>query len=75
MSLNIRILLWVAWLNGAELSLSANPLAYIAGFLMSTTVLLMAGARLGRLADHYRMGMLTRLAGVAMAAFGVLAVV
>ncbi|MBU2966976.1 HupE/UreJ family protein [Amphritea sp. 2_MG-2023] len=59
--------------HGAELPLAASPFAYIAGFLISTSALLFVGTRLGQLADHYRMGMLTRLAGIGMAAFGVLA--
>ena len=61
--------------HGAELPLAASPAAYIAGFLITTTVLLMAGSRLGQLADSYSMGMVSRVGGLAVAAFGVLTAV
>lgn len=61
--------------HGAELPLTANPVAYIAGFMISTSALLMAGTRLGQLAESYSLGMISRIAGVAVAAFGVLAAV
>ncbi|UTW04416.1 HupE/UreJ family protein [Amphritea atlantica] len=61
--------------HGAELPLAAQPVAYIAGFLITTSALLVAGTRLGQLADSYSMGLISRLAGVAVAAFGVLAAV
>lgn len=61
--------------HGAELPLAANPLAYIAGFLISTSALLFVGTRLGQLADSYSMGLISRIAGVAVAVFGVLAAV
>ena len=61
--------------HGAELPLAASPAAYIAGFLITTTVLLMAGSRLGQLADSYSLGLISRVGGLAVAAFGVLAAV
>jgi urease accessory protein len=61
--------------HGAELPLAVSPAAYIAGFLITTTVLLMAGSRLGQLADSYSMGMVSRVGGLAVAAFGVLTAV
>lgn len=61
--------------HGAELPLAVHPLAYIAGFLITTSVLLLAGTRLGQLADSYSMGLISRVAGVAVATFGVLAAV
>ncbi|MDO6561988.1 HupE/UreJ family protein [Amphritea sp. 1_MG-2023] len=61
--------------HGAELPLAASPLTYIAGFLITTTALLMAGTKLGQLADSYSMGLISRIAGVAVAAFGVFAAV
>ncbi|BBB26919.1 HupE/UreJ family protein [Amphritea japonica] len=61
--------------HGAELPLAVNPVAYIAGFLITTTVLLVAGTRLGQLADRYSLGMISRISGVAVAAFGVLSAV
>ena len=61
--------------HGAELPLAASPAAYIAGFLITTTVLLMAGSRLGQLADSYSMGMVSRVGGLGVAAFGVLTAV
>lgn len=61
--------------HGAELPLAGSPAAYIAGFLITTTVLLMAGSRLGQLADSYSLGLISRVGGLAVAAFGVLAAV
>ncbi len=61
--------------HGAELPLAASPAAYIAGFLITTTVLLMAGSRMGQLADSYSLGMISRVGGLGVAAFGVLATV
>ncbi|MBN0988946.1 HupE/UreJ family protein [Amphritea sp. ZJ14W] len=61
--------------HGAELPLAAHPVAYIVGFLITTSALLMAGTRLGQLADSYSMGLISRIAGVAVATFGVLAAV
>ena len=61
--------------HGAELPLAAHPVAYIAGFLITTSVLPVVGTRLGQLADSYSMGLISRVAGVGVAAFGVLATV
>ncbi|RTE64720.1 HupE/UreJ family protein [Amphritea opalescens] len=57
--------------HGAELPLAASPLGYIAGFMISTAALLMAGTKLGQLADSYSLGLISRIAGVAVAAFGI----
>lgn len=59
--------------HGVELPLAVSPVAYIAGFLITTSALLVAGTRLGQLADRYSMGLVSRMAGVAVATFGVMA--
>ena len=58
--------------HGAELPLAVSPVAYIAGFLITISALLVAGTRLGQLADSYSLGLVSRIAGVAVAGVGIL---
>lgn len=59
--------------HGAELPLAVSPVAYIAGFLITTSALLIAGTRLGQLTDRCSMGLVSRIAGIAVAGIGILA--